>query len=131
MTGAAAPVGRSSSVSAALLAVLGALALVHVVKRAWTCDDAFISYRYARHLVEGRGLVWNPGERVEAYTNPLFTLGLAAAMALGAEPRLASMAAGMVAYFAVAYLLSAWSRERTPTVRWWIPLGSALWLIQD
>ena len=35
-------------------------------------DDAMISMRYGRHLAGGLGLVWNPGERVEGYTNPLW-----------------------------------------------------------
>lgn len=38
-------------------------------------DDAMISLRYARNLAEGQGLVWNiGGERVEGYTNLLWTL---------------------------------------------------------
>lgn len=40
-------------------------------------EDAFISFRCARNLWEGRGLVFNPGERVEAISNPLWTLLLA------------------------------------------------------
>ena len=41
-------------------------------------DDAMISMRYARNLAEGNGLVWNPGEeRVEGFTNPLWTLMMA------------------------------------------------------
>lgn len=32
-------------------------------------DDAFISFRYARNLLEGHGLVFNPGEYVEGYSN--------------------------------------------------------------
>ncbi|TPV93605.1 MAG: hypothetical protein B7733_19655 [Myxococcales bacterium FL481] len=40
-------------------------------------DDAFISFRYARNLVSGHGLVYNPGEYVEGYTNFLWTVGLA------------------------------------------------------
>ncbi len=32
-------------------------------------DDAFISFRYAENLVQGKGLVYNEGERVEGYTN--------------------------------------------------------------
>ena len=43
----------------------------------WLTDDAFISFRYARNLLEGHGLVFNPGERVEGYTNFLWTLELA------------------------------------------------------
>src|SRR5215216_3461673 len=41
-------------------------------------DDAMISMRYARNLAEGDGLVWNPGERVEGFTNPAWTLVMAA-----------------------------------------------------
>ncbi len=36
-------------------------------------DDAMISMRYAYNLAHGNGLVWNPGERVEGITNPLWT----------------------------------------------------------
>lgn len=41
---------------------------------AWGTDDAYISYRYAKNLVRGNGLVFNPGERVEGYSNFLYTL---------------------------------------------------------
>jgi arabinofuranosyltransferase len=42
-------------------------------------DDAMISMRYAKNLAEGHGLVWNvDGERVEGFTNPLWTLLMAA-----------------------------------------------------
>lgn len=37
-------------------------------------DDAFITYRYARNLARGNGLVFNEGEKVEGYTNFLWTL---------------------------------------------------------
>jgi len=49
-------------------------------------DDPFISYRYARNWIRGEGLVFNPGERVEGYTNFLWTALLAGGMALGADP---------------------------------------------
>jgi hypothetical protein len=38
-------------------------------------DDAMISMRYAWNATHGSGLVWNPGERVEGYTN-LLMVGL-------------------------------------------------------
>jgi hypothetical protein len=41
-------------------------------------DDMMISMRYGRNLAEGHGLVWNPGERVEGYTNFLWTIVMAA-----------------------------------------------------
>lgn len=46
-------------------------------------DDAYISFRYARNLAEGHGLVWNAGERVEGFSNPLWVLLLAAGAGLG------------------------------------------------
>lgn len=49
-------------------------------------DDAFISFRYAANFAGGRGLVYNPGERVEGYTNPLYVLGAAAVIKAGGAP---------------------------------------------
>ncbi len=43
----------------------------------WLFDDGMISMRYARNLASGAGLVWNPGERVEGYSNFLWTLWMA------------------------------------------------------
>jgi hypothetical protein len=40
-------------------------------------DDAFISFRYLQNWIEGHGLVFNPGERVEGYTNFLWIVLLA------------------------------------------------------
>lgn len=37
-------------------------------------DDAMISMRYAWNFSHGLGLVWNPGEIIEGYTNLLMTL---------------------------------------------------------
>ncbi len=65
-------------------------ALVAAVVVAWRNrfiqDDAFISLRYARHLVDGHGLVWNAGERVEGYTNFLWTMLGAVPLRLGMDP---------------------------------------------
>ena len=40
-------------------------------------EDAFISFRYVRNLLDGHGLVFNRGERVEGYSNFLWVLELA------------------------------------------------------
>lgn len=72
----------------------------------WVCDDAFVSFRYADHLVAGQGLVWNVGERVEGYTNLLWTLLLAGAAALDVDRVVASQALGWLSF--VAVLLAAW-----------------------
>ncbi len=54
-------------------------------------DDAFISFRYAENLAAGNGLVFNPGERVEGYTNFLWTVLLAGATRLGFDIILSSI----------------------------------------
>ena len=41
-------------------------------------DDAWISYRYAWNLSHGNGLVFNPGEAVEGFSNLLYVLLLSA-----------------------------------------------------
>ncbi len=46
-------------------------------------DDAYISLRYACNLAAGNGLVFNPGERVEGFTNLSWTLLEALCCALG------------------------------------------------
>ncbi len=43
----------------------------------WLDDDMMISMRYGRNLAEGHGLAWNPGDRVEGYTNFLWTIVMA------------------------------------------------------
>ena len=68
-----------------------ALLLAHALVYRFLCDDAFISFRYARNLAEGFGLVFNPGfERVEGYTNFLWVLLLAAGDLLGVAPEYAA-----------------------------------------
>ncbi|MFT7521294.1 MAG: arabinofuranosyltransferase, partial [Kiritimatiellia bacterium] len=42
-----------------------------------TVDDSYISYRYAENLAGGYGLVFNHGEWVEGFSNPLWVLLLA------------------------------------------------------
>jgi hypothetical protein len=72
---------------------------------AWTADDAFISYRYAHNLVRGLGLVFNPGERVEGYTNPLWTLWIALGIRLGLDAESFSIWCGILCYGALLGLL--------------------------
>jgi hypothetical protein len=54
--------------------------------RAFTVDDAYISYRYASNFAKGLGLVYNTGERIEGYTNFSWTLILGLGIKLGIDP---------------------------------------------
>jgi len=72
-------------------------------------DDAFITFRYVRHLLDGNGLVFNVGERVEGYTNFLWTILLAIPAGLGVDlvtvSHLLGVGAGLAA-LGLLYLLS-------------------------
>ena len=75
---------RAAALTAALcvLTLLGLL--LHAREYEFLTDDSYISFRYARNLAEGHGLVFNPGfERVEGYTNLLWVLILAAGVFVG------------------------------------------------
>ena len=60
--------------------VFGALVAADFFK-----DDAFISFRYARNLAAGNGLVFNVGERVEGITNFLWTISFVPFSRLGVD----------------------------------------------
>lgn len=70
----------------------------------WMIDDSFISFRYADNFASGNGLVFNIGERVEGYTNFLWTVLVAGMMAMGGEPIVATSAVNMVLGFGIVAL---------------------------
>ena len=91
-------------------------------------DDAFISFRYARNLLDGHGLVFNPGEYVEGYTNFLWVLELAAIWrVLGIRPEhVANWLSVIYTVGTIAVML--WWVARMPFLRnralvAWIGLG--------
>ena len=66
----AAPAGREKWVAFGAVALLMTL----VVRNAWVTEDAYITLRTIDHWLQGFGLRWNIGERVQAYTHPLWML---------------------------------------------------------
>ena len=67
------------------IAICAVLLLLHAYTYDYVVDDAYISLRYARNLVAGHGLVFNPGERVEGYTNFLWVMLAALGLKLGLD----------------------------------------------
>ncbi|MBW2295440.1 MAG: hypothetical protein JRG94_24505, partial [Deltaproteobacteria bacterium] len=117
--------GRAQSLALAGLALaVGALYAFNVGRYFFLADDAFISFRYAANLAAGHGLVWNPGEYVEGYTNFLWVLILAAGMRLGMAPEALSCTLGIASGVGVLLLLGRFSARRLgalhPLV--WLPL---------
>ena len=69
-------------------------------------DDAYISFRYSRNFAAGEGLVFNPGEYVEGYTNLLWTLLMAVSEVFGLPTPAVSVIVGGV--FAFLALFTVW-----------------------
>ena len=98
-------------------------------RREWVSDDAFISFRYAENLVRGLGLVYNPGERVEGYSNFLWTIWTAFGLWLGQDAERWVSLSGIACYLAALGVL-AWNSwtirgEATGLARW-VPIAALL-----
>ena len=67
-----------NSIESRLIIFLMMLALLaRLIPGPRMIDDAFITFRYARNIVQGLGFVYNAGERVLGTTTPLYTLWMA------------------------------------------------------
>lgn len=70
----------------------------------WICDDAYISFVYARNLSEGLGLVFHLGERVEGYTNFLWTIFLSLGDLVEIKPQTLSIGTGIFFYLSTLFV---------------------------
>ncbi len=107
--------------------IAGVAGIVQALRFSWITDDAWISFRYAENLVQGRGLVFNAGERVEGYSNFLWTLWIALGTALGVAPDAWATFWSIACFAATLALLGAFAARgsggRGPTP---IPLAALL-----
>jgi arabinofuranosyltransferase len=117
-----APEAASRLALAALATLVGFSALLWP---SWLTDDAFISFRYAQNLVAGNGLVYNVGERVEGYTNFLWTMLAALALWLGGDIIFLAYLSGLILGLAIL-LLAYWLARRLIGPAW--ALAAALFV---
>lgn len=77
------------------------------LERLWASEDAFIFFRYVDNFLQGHGLVFNIGNRVEGFTSPLWVFVLTAGKYIThMELRPLSMAIGLIlSMLAVAILV--------------------------
>src|SRR5262249_33111589 len=78
----------------ALVASAATVLVAHSLVWNFVTDDAFISFVYSRNLAEHGQLVFNLGERVEGYTNFLWTVILAGLLKVGLAPEIMSRILG-------------------------------------
>jgi len=79
------------------------------IHRRWIADDAFISFRYASSLKEYGALVYNKEERVEGFTNFLWTLMLAPFS--GMDLIVISQIAGIICFVLLLIIFYHYTKE--------------------
>lgn len=79
-------------------------------------DDAYISLRYAANFAAGQGLVMNPGERVEGFTNLTWTLLASFFIKIGIDPLDGVRVVGAISALALTILV-------------WLEAGGERWMI--
>ena len=107
---------------------IGAAPIVLLVLATWLLvvqdfclvDDAYISFRYAANLAAGHGLVWNPGEYVEGYTNLLWVLLLTPFARAGLDLTFVAIFASLLASSGVLELMRRLTAHVLPGRSPWI-----------
>jgi len=96
-------------IALALLAVAAVGLVTHALLYPFISDDAYISFRYADNFARLGELTFNPGERVEGYTNFLWTVLLGLLLKLRLRPDVMARVLGAafgVTVLVVTYLLT-------------------------
>jgi arabinofuranosyltransferase len=96
--------------------------LIHTFHLNVVAEDAFITFQFARNLVNGHGIVWNIGEApVEGYTNFLWLLLSAFLMKIGLNVTLYTQLFGVAASLVTMSYVYRFGRRMFN-----LPPGSAL-----
>ena len=101
-----------------MFAALAVVAIV-LVRTAWVCDDAYITFRTVDNLIHGYGARWNVAERVQSYTHPLWMLVLAAVELATREPYFTSIALSL----AFSLVAATWLAFRLARTGWQAAIG--------
>ena len=96
-----------------------------LVMNAWVCDDAYITLRTVDNLLDGQGLRWNPIERVQTFTHPLWMMLLAVHVVVLRNAYFATLACSFLCCVAMLLLSARTLRGLSP----WRPAFLVLLLI--
>ncbi len=105
-------VRRGLFIAGLSLAVAGGWALAARVL--WLCDDAYITFRYSQNFAQGHGLVFNPGEWVEGYTNFLWALFLGVVGRFGGSIPLVALFGNLLSFALALWCVALLVRRATP-----------------
>ena len=92
---------RNAILLVAALVVVGTV----LIRTAWICDDAYITFRTIDNVLHGFGLRWNVAERVQSFTHPLWLILLTPFIALTGEPYYTSLVVSILLTLATVALI--------------------------
>ena len=99
-------VQKGSPGARAVRVILILLFAITLIRTAWVNDDAYITLRTVDNFINGYGLTWNPGERVQAYTHPLWMFLLSGLYAITHEAYFTTLALSCTLSLAAVILVS-------------------------
>ncbi len=114
-----------------ILLVLVLIFVIHSLHLDFTQDDAFISFRYIKNFLSGHGLVFNPGERVEGYTNFLLIIFLSILVKSGLDVIFLSKVLGILSGAGVIILLYLISLRYVERKYWYFALFPSAFLVAN
>ncbi len=88
-----------------LLIIAFLIAIVIFLKNAWVSEDAYITFRSVEQIFAGNGPVWNPHERVQVYTSPLWFLLLILFRVFSANVYLNAIVLSLILWTATIFIL--------------------------
>lgn len=94
--------------------LLAAMRLVMFALLQNGCDDAYITFRYARNLADGAGLVFNLGERVWGLSSVPWALLVSGGLMLHADPLAVTRVLSMAADLGTLWIMHRALSERSP-----------------
>lgn len=104
-----------------ILLVVGCACFQFLYFAGFIVDDAYISFRYAENFAKGRGIVFNPGEYVEGYTNFLWVVILGGLYKLGFDPQVSARVLGILCSLCTLWLTFKLSRTISFVSRTGVP----------
>ncbi len=98
---------------------LWVLFAIVLLKTAWVCDDAYITFRCVENAVTGHGFGFNADERVQAYTHPLWMLLHLPAQAIWHNPYWTTMVLSLGLTLATLYRIG--NHFKSAVIWWMLP----------
>ena len=84
-----------------------AIAIFVFLKNAWVGEDSYIVFRSIEQLFAGNGPIWNPHERVQVFTSPLWFVVLALARIFSQDVYLNVIVVSLILWLSTLFVLKA------------------------